>query len=80
MSRVVSVEGARWLRQVEICRRLGISDETWRRWRASGHAPEPVAGPGVPRWRVEDIDAFERGRAEQSARRTFFRSAVRRRA
>jgi predicted DNA-binding transcriptional regulator AlpA len=42
----------------EICRRLGISDETWRRWRAAGKAPAPIGLPGRPRWRVSDIDAF----------------------
>ena len=48
------------LRQGEICRRLGISDDRWRRWPDSGRAPAPV--PGLPkrrpRWRLED---FERG-------------------
>lgn len=49
-----------FLRQMEICERLGISDETWRRWRASGVAPRPVNLPGRKRWRLEDIEAFER--------------------
>jgi len=44
--------------QIEICRRLEISDETWRRWRAAGKTPAPVGLPGRPRWRVSDIDAF----------------------
>jgi predicted DNA-binding transcriptional regulator AlpA len=49
------------LRVVDICARLGVSDETWRRWRLNGLAPTPVRLPGRPRWRVEDIEAFKRG-------------------
>lgn len=52
------------LRQFEICQRLGISDESWRRYVRSGRAPEPLPGWPVncPRWSVEDVEAFERRR------------------
>lgn len=46
------------LRQVEVCARLGISDETWRRWRKARIAPMPVDLPGAKRWRAEDIEAL----------------------
>jgi hypothetical protein len=48
---------------IDICRWLGISDETWRRWRKADPAcPRPVAGlSGRPRWRVADIDRFITG-------------------
>lgn len=50
------------LTQLHICRRLGIGVTTWRRWRAARRVPAPVPGlPGRPRWRLADIEAFERG-------------------
>lgn len=48
--------------QIQICRRLGISDESWRRWRARGITPPKVELPGHPRWRVVDVEAFIAGR------------------
>lgn len=66
--------------QLRICRRLGISDETWRRWRKAGLTPRPVAMPGRPRWLVSDIEAFKRGRVAVPGRRQFFVTAARRRA
>jgi hypothetical protein len=73
--------------QTDICRRLGISIQTWRNWRARGIAPEPIRGlsPRRPRWRRADIDAFEAGKpvarhAAPGAPRRFFQSAVHRRA
>lgn len=64
------------LRQFEICARLGISDQTWMNWRKRGRAPEPVRDvPGVPRWRVSDIQAFERDLVTvRSGRRSYFTS------
>lgn len=51
-----------FLTQIQICRRLGISDETWRRWRKARQVPAPVPNvPGHPRWSVRDIEDFERG-------------------
>lgn len=44
------------LTQTQVCARLGISDETWRRWRKAGRTPEQVQLPGRPRWRRRDID------------------------
>jgi predicted site-specific integrase-resolvase len=67
------------LTQIQICRRFGISDETWRRWRQKGLTPRPVDMPGRPRWRVSDIDKFEMGRVVESGRRSFFGTAARHR-
>lgn len=50
-----------YLTQIQICRKLGISDETWRRWRAARLTPEPARLPGRLRWHLEDIERFERG-------------------
>lgn len=52
------------LTQRDICQRLGISDETWRRWRTSGRAPAPLPNfpPRRPRWRTQDIEDIEHGR------------------
>jgi len=47
--------------QTAICKRLGISDETWRKWRKRGIAPRPVVPGYQPRWNVADIDAFVAG-------------------
>lgn len=74
----VAHEPADFVRQFEICREFGISDETWRRWVRSHVAPQPVDLPGRPRWRRADIERFKRGRAEAVAgRRVSFGSAVR---
>lgn len=59
-----------FLRTFEICYRLGISDDTWYRWEQAGQAPARVPGlPGKPRWRVADIEDFERGLRQASGRR-----------
>lgn len=50
------------LTRTQICDRIGCSRWTWRRWVTCGEAPAPVAGlPGIPKWRVSDIERFERG-------------------
>jgi hypothetical protein len=54
--------GPQVLTQSRVCRRLGISDETWRTWRKRGITPPRVELPGHPRWRLDDIIAFEHGR------------------
>jgi predicted DNA-binding transcriptional regulator AlpA len=73
-------EAPEFVTQMQICRRLGITDETWRRWRAAGKTPDPVALPGRPRWRASEIEAFLRGRvADPKAPRVHFATAVRRR-
>jgi len=62
------------LRQFEVCKRLGISDETWMRWqrfKAAGregyqHYPGHVAMPGVKRWKESDIEA-QKDRLENSS-------------
>lgn len=49
------------LSQVEVCRRLGISDQTWMRWRKAGRTPAAVTLPsGRLKWRLVDIDAITR--------------------
>ena len=70
-------DGPDLLTQKQVCQRLGISPDTWTRWRKAGHVPEAVTLPsGRRKWRVADIDAFFlRGRAIESApRRRYFRS------
>ena len=60
------------LTQTQICRKYGISDETWRRWRAAQMTPDPVPNlPGAKRWRAADVAAFFDGRAPESPRRFF---------
>jgi len=50
-------DGADLLTQVQVCAQLGISDQTWMRWRAARRTPEPVTLPsGRLKWRREDID------------------------
>ena len=45
-----------------VAARLGICRHTWHRWVVAQHAPSPVPNvPGHPRWRLTDIEAFERG-------------------
>lgn len=63
------------LTQKEVCKRLAISDETWRRWRKAGRTPEQVALPGRPRWRRADIDALvePQGQTKVSAFPSVFR-------
>lgn len=62
-------------RALDICKRLNISDETWRRWRKAGLTPEPAPMPGVPRWHRADIEDFERRRHYYG--REYFRSVRR---
>lgn len=64
------------LTQIQVCRRLGISVQTWRNWRARGRTPATVDLPGRPRWRAADIDAFA-SRLNVAPRRTFFNTARR---
>lgn len=52
------LDGPEFLRQSDICRWLGISDETWRRWRQAGRVPRPVDLPGAPRWSRRDLEAW----------------------
>lgn len=76
----IASEPAKLLRQFEICRELGIGVTTWREWRAAGRVPAPVPNlPGVPRWRVEDIEAFRRGvyRGPSTEGRRYFSAARR---
>jgi hypothetical protein len=79
MSAAAPPQEQKFLTQIEICRRLGISDETWRRWRKRGDVLPPADLPGHPRWPVAYIEKFERGHRPAPGRRTFFGGASRRR-
>lgn len=72
----VSPQSPELVTQKAICQRLGISDETWRRWRQSGRAPAPAPWPlsshRMPRWRRAVIDAFVASRGEG---RSYFKTA-----
>lgn len=51
------------LRIAAICERFGITRQTWRMWVVSQQAPQPIPNlPGHPRWAVDDIERFARGR------------------
>lgn len=70
------MSGPELLSQIEVCRRLGISDETWRRWRKAGKTPLPVVLPGRLKWRVIDIDAFtQQTVTERPSHRRYFAAA-----
>lgn len=57
--------------QTEICARLGITAQTWIRWRAAKRTPEAIRMPsGRFRWRRADIDALV-GNPETPERRPF---------
>jgi hypothetical protein len=74
----VAASDVKLITQIQICRRLGIAVNTWRNWRVARQAPAPVPNvPGRPRWRVADIEAFERGLFRHGGR-TFFGAARRR--
>jgi predicted DNA-binding transcriptional regulator AlpA len=60
------------LTQVQVCAQLGISDQTWIRWRAARRTPEAVVMPsGRLKWRRVDIDALAGKSVEPSGRRYF---------
>jgi hypothetical protein len=71
------IASATLLTQIQICRRLGITVPTWRRWRAAGLAPAAVLVKPRPRWRVLDIERIERGEVVIPGRRSFFGGARR---
>lgn len=71
-------DGPDLLTQVEVCRRLGISDETWMRWRKAGKAPEGVTMPsGRVKWRTADIDRLTHTPTERTGSRRYFGSVYR---
>lgn len=64
------------LTQVRVCARLGISDETWRRWRVARKTPEAIRMPnGRLVWRTADIDRMVGQEPARSSGRRFFASA-----
>lgn len=68
------------MRQVDVCRRLGISQDTWIRWRKAGITPQGITYPsGRLRWRRADIDAMVQRKAVEprSVRRRYFGTANR---
>jgi predicted DNA-binding transcriptional regulator AlpA len=71
-------DGPDLLSQIEVCRRLGISDQTWMTWRKAGKTPEAITLPsGRRKWRVSDIDVMV-GRPIERAGRRYFAAARRR--
>lgn len=69
-------DGADLLTQVQVCRKLGISDETWRRWRRALRTPLAVTMPsGRLKWRASEIAGLEGYvRDERAAGRRYFGS------
>lgn len=50
----------KWLTEIELARRFGVSRVTWRRWVRDGLAPKPVKiSRGATRWALDDIEAME---------------------
>lgn len=64
------------LTQKQVCQRLGISEDTWTRWRKAQRVPDAVTLPsGRRKWRVVDINAMLQVRPMSvGARRRFFGS------
>ena len=59
-------EGPRHLGPYELALRLRVSLRTLERWRAAGTGPAWMKLNGRIRYRLEDVDAFERARLHQS--------------
>lgn len=58
----------RILWSTDLCRRWGISAVTLWRWQRTSACPPPdfcVAGAQRKGWRIETIEAFERGQGRQ---------------
>lgn len=52
-------DGPDLLNQQQVCGKLGISYQTWIRWRKAGRTPQAVTLPsGRLKWRRDDIDAM----------------------
>jgi predicted DNA-binding transcriptional regulator AlpA len=69
------------LTQVAVCDRLGISIDTWWRWRKAGLTPEAVTLPsGRLKWRRSDIDrmsgAVPAPAVDRPGRRRYFKTAA----
>lgn len=53
------MDETRYVTTPAICRQLGISRWTWRRWVRCGMAPAPAPLPGHPRWHRVDVERFQ---------------------
>lgn len=55
-----------YLSDVQVARRFGVHRSTpWRWLRADTSFPKPVSlSPGCTRWRLEDLVAWEHGKAQ----------------
>lgn len=50
-----------YLTVAEVAQRFSVSTDTIWRWKRNGDFPKAVrVGPGTTRWRVEDLEAYER--------------------
>lgn len=57
----------KFLRERNLCERLGIHRVTLRRWIAAGRFPPQVKlGPGTVAWRLDEVERWE---AERTAER-----------
>lgn len=52
----------RHLNQIELSRRLGVSHRTLERWRWLGVGPKFIKVGGRVKYRLEDVEAYERSR------------------
>jgi predicted DNA-binding transcriptional regulator AlpA len=65
-------DGPDLLTQEQVCRKLGISNDTWTRWRKAGRTPKAVELPsGRRKWRREDIDRLAGAPAASRVSRFF---------
>lgn len=61
--------------QLQVCAQLGISDDTWMRWRKAGRTPDAITLPsGRLKWRRADIDRLAGKPEERHGRRLHFGS------
>ena len=58
-----------FLRDTDLAKRYGVSRNTIWRWaRENGDMPQPVRlTPGCSRWRLADLEAWERAKLEAAA-------------
>lgn len=50
-----------YVRDIDLAKRYSVSRNTIWRWSKEGRLPSPVRiGPSVTRWRLDDVEKFER--------------------